>query len=183
MKPLNSYNPKIVTFPDPVLTTPTEDVSVEEIPLLSSLILEMIDRMYEARGIGLAANQVGVGKRLCILDTSWPDGKKNPRIYINPKIINFSNEIISEEGCLSIPGVVVKKKRYRTVTVEYYDMFGVKHMDSLSDLDAFAIQHECDHLDGKTLFDGLDPIYEQAVQEAYKNNNNRSDKEVSVGGK
>lgn len=118
-------------------------------PEVQQLIPEMIATMRRAKGIGLAATQVGVGLRLCVTDI---DGEI--RTFINPKITAHSREKIPfEEGCLSLPGTFLTLDRWERITVRYLDETGVARKERLHGLLAICLQHEVDHLDGFLIVD------------------------------
>ncbi len=135
---------------------------------LQRLIDDMIETMYAARGIGLAANQVGVSKRICVIDASV-NGEKMPLfVLINPKIIEKKGVIECEEGCLSIPEYRAKVKRAEEVLARGLDRKGKMIEISGSGLFARAIQHEIDHLDGILFIDKLSPIKRELFKKRYK---------------
>ncbi|MDO8527294.1 MAG: peptide deformylase [Deltaproteobacteria bacterium] len=150
---------KIVTYPDPVLSTackPVEKVTKE----IQALLTDLADTMYEApgHGIGLAAPQVGVLKRVIVLDTQWKEEKtvkKKGRLYqlVNPVITKKTGALEWDEGCLSIPGFSQMMKRAKQVTVEALDYNGKPITIEAEDLFAVCLQHEIDHLDGKLIID------------------------------
>ena len=115
----------------------------EMTPRISELIDDMFETMYEANGVGLAAPQVGVLKRIVVIDV-FDD---HPLVLINPEIVESDGEQIGEEGCLSLDGVR-KTTRYQNIEVEYQDVSGKKHRQKYSGWTAQIIQHECDHLNG-----------------------------------
>ena len=117
---------------------------------------KMARTMYNEKGIGLSANQVGIDMRLVVMDLS--KSKNSLEVYINPEILDKSKKLAnSKEGCLSVPGYQDTVKRYKTVTVEYTDLFGNKQVEEMSGLQAYCIQHEIDHLNGKIFVDKLSP--------------------------
>ncbi len=116
----------------------------------------MLETMYAAPGVGLAAIQVGVPKRLIVLDTAGDNEPKKPLVVINPEIVRLGPERRSyEEGCLSIPDVRVEIERPATVIIRYVDREGRQQQLDADGLLATAIQHEVDHLDGKLIVDFL----------------------------
>ncbi len=117
---------------------------------------DMLDTMYKNDGIGLAASQVGILKRIIVYDISYiqEDAKKEGHILINPKITSRSKTMIEvEEGCLSFPDVYDNVLRHEKVTVEYTDLDGKKKKISAKDIEAVVLQHEIDHLDGIVFLD------------------------------
>lgn len=116
----------------------------------------MLETMYAAPGVGLAAIQVGVPKRLIVLDTAGDNEPKKPLVVINPEIVRLGPELRTyEEGCLSIPDVRVEIERPSTVIIRYVDREGRQQQLDADGLLATAIQHEVDHLDGKLIVDFL----------------------------
>jgi len=122
--------------------------------------------MYAAPGVGLAAPQVGVSLRLCVIDVD-PD-KKSPIIMINPEITGGENKIPAEEGCLSFPGVYEEVKRFEKVTAEYTDLNGRRKKVEGKGFLAKAIQHEIDHLDCKLFIDYLPEWKRKTVEKEIK---------------
>lgn len=142
-------------------TNPVTDFST-----IPDLVKEMTDIMREEGGIGLAANQAGVSKSVCIIDIS--KGTNPVEIFVNPKIIEQSDLIDFEEGCLSIPGVSATTKRFNKVKVKYQDVTGAECEQEMDGLRAIAMQHEVDHLDGKLYIDGLSRLKKDMVLRKYK---------------
>lgn len=152
---------KILEFPDPRLKTVAKAVT-EFDDELRKLIEDMVETMYSANGIGLAATQVNVHKRLLVMDIS--ENQDNPRVYVNPKILSQSGEQKCEEGCLSVPGVYATVKRADTVHVQAQDGHGEIFEETLDALHAVCIQHEMDHLMGKLFVDYLSPLKRNMVR-------------------
>jgi len=119
--------------------------------------------LYNAPGVGLAANQVGLALRLCVIDTS-ASGKKCPMVFINPKIEKREGVLHEEEGCLSFPGIYRKIKRAKSVRVRALDENGKVFVIDVQDMLSRALQHEIDHLEGKILLDKLPPLQRQEVE-------------------
>lgn len=142
---------EILEFPDPRLRTvakPVEKVDDE----LRKLIDDMFETMYDAPGIGLAATQVNVHKRVIVMDLS--DDKNEPRVFINPEITPLTQELAPyEEGCLSVPGFYEKVKRPARVKIKALDRDGNEFEIEADELLATCIQHEIDHLEGKLFVD------------------------------
>lgn len=138
---------EIVKYPDPVLQKPAEPVT-EFNDELRALVDDMFESMYAAHGIGLAAPQIGVAKRLTVIDLSF---KKNPEekiVLINPEIIHKEGKQSEEEGCLSLPEIRERVSRAAKVTVRAQDENGEWFEMDGDELLARAMQHEIDHLDG-----------------------------------
>jgi peptide deformylase len=120
---------------------------------------EMFDLMYAARGIGLAANQVGLPYRFFVLNlTADPEQKDQERVFINPEIIKRHSSTEEEEGCLSFPGLYAKVQRARKIKVQAFDLDGNPVEITADDLLGRAIQHETDHLSGRLFIDLLGPL-------------------------
>ena len=151
----------ILEFPDPRLTKVAKDIEDfgEE---LKKLVEDMTETMYSANGIGLAATQVNVHKRLLVLDIS--ENHDQLRVYINPQIVNESGEQTLEEGCLSVPGIYANVKRAENVTVRAQDIDGNPFEEQLEGLHAVCIQHEMDHLMGRLFVDYLSPLKRKMVK-------------------
>jgi len=142
---------KILTEPDPILkqiSKPIDKVGREEQKLMD----DMLETMYQADGIGLAAVQVGVLKRIIVMDISKYENKKEPMYFVNPIIKNKSKEkSVMNEGCLSLPSQFIEVSRPSTCEVEYLDYKGNKKILNASGLMAACVQHEIDHLNGRTI--------------------------------
>ena len=151
----------ILEFPDPRLTTVASEIKDFD-EALKELIEDMAETMYSARGIGLAATQVNVHKRLLVLDLS--EDQDQPREYINPQILSRSGEQNHEEGCLSVPGIYANVKRAEYVTVRAQDMHGITFEEQLEGLHAVCVQHEMDHLIGRLFVDYLSPLKRNMVR-------------------
>jgi peptide deformylase len=142
----------IVTYPAPVLAQKTQPVD-EITPEISQLIADMLETMYESDGVGLAAPQVGKSIRLITLDETGPKERKSPIVLVNPEFVEQSGVKESEESCLSLPTFSCKVKRYESVTVKGLNEKGEAVEIQAEGLLAVILQHEIDHLEGKTLVD------------------------------
>lgn len=146
---------QIRLWPDPVLQTVCDPVS-EVTPAIETLTADMLDTMYDAPGRGLAAPQVGELLRLFVMDASWKDGKADPQVFVNPKILEFSGTRVSQaEGCLSIPGIMTEISRPARIKVEWMGLTAGRYVQVFDGFAAACIQHEMDHLDGVVTFDRL----------------------------
>jgi peptide deformylase len=145
----------ILEFPDPRLRTRAQPVEHVD-DALRKLIDDMFETMYAAPGIGLAATQVNVHKRLVVIDVS--ESRKEPRVFINPEILSREGVEETEEGCLSVPGVYDKVTRANRVRVRALDRDGKPFELDADGLLAVCIQHEIDHLDGKLFVDYLSEL-------------------------
>jgi peptide deformylase len=145
----------IIKLPDPVLRRKAEPVeNVDD--GVRALLRDMLDTMYDAPGIGLAGPQVGVSRRLVVIDTAREEEPKAPRLLINPEILSAGDERrVHEEGCLSIPEVYAEIERPALVRVRYVDEAGRIQEEDFRDLLATVVQHEIDHLDGVLFIDHL----------------------------
>src|ERR1700712_550493 len=145
----------ILTAPDPRLQAVSTDVDTVT-DELRTLVDDMADSMYAAGGIGLAAIQIGVAKRVLVIDLDQKEGKKNAIAYINPKIVWASEETaVFEEGCLSVPEIWDDVERPARIKCEYLDRNGKKQTLEADGLLATCLQHEIDHLNGVLFIDHL----------------------------
>ena len=153
----------IRVFPDPVLrerAKPVEKIT----PELQRLVDDMAETMYDAPGVGLAANQVGVLQRVFIVDIANEDEPSDLRVFINPEIVEKDGELVWKEGCLSFPGVTESVERAERVRVKALDRDGKPFEMEAEGLMAVAIQHENEHLDGELMIDHLGPVRRRLVQ-------------------
>ncbi|MGE3866296.1 MAG: peptide deformylase, partial [Hyphomonadaceae bacterium] len=145
----------ILTVPDPVLKQVSKPVDKVD-DGLRLLMDDMLDTMYAAPGIGLAAIQVGVAKRVIVMDLARKGEPKQPRYFVNPEIVWASEELKPwEEGCLSVPEIFDEVQRPAHVRLKYLDYNGQEVIEEAHDLFAVCIQHEMDHLDGVLFIDHL----------------------------
>ncbi len=157
----------IVLFPDPVLQTtcdPVDEVNDD----IRQLVDDMVETMYDAPGIGLAAPQIGVTKRITVIDTTAGEEEGNLHVLINPRIVEAEGHITWEEGCLSIPGVYEKVDRANKVTVRALDRHGEPYELEAEEILAVAIQHEIDHLDGVLFLEHLSGLKRRILVKKYK---------------
>jgi len=145
---------KVVEYGDDVLRQPTEKVHKVSAKI-QKLVSDMFDTMYAYNGVGLAAPQVGVLKKIFVLDCTTDDNPLPQMVFINPVIVKRNGAMVSREGCLSFPGVYTDVKRYESVTVRYMDMDGKRKEMTVEGggLLSRAIQHEFDHLEGVLFVD------------------------------
>jgi peptide deformylase len=140
-------------FPDDILKQPTKKVTRFD-SSTRKLAQDMLDTMYENDGVGLAAPQVGVSKRMMVIDTSDKEETRKPIVFINPVIVEKQGELVGLEGCLSFPGVFFEVKRANRIVVRYQNVAGKDmKMEAEGNLLCRAIQHEIDHLDGELFVD------------------------------
>lgn len=166
---------KIYTYPDPVLRE--NAALVEEIDNdIQNLIEAMIQTMYDAPGIGLAANQVGVPKRVIVFDVSPDEKGKKPEVLINPEIIVKEGKITREESCLSVIDFAADVTRAAQVTVMGLDRDGKQVEIEAEDLKAICLQHEIDHLDGILFIDHISSLkrslYKKKLRKKLKESEN-----------
>ncbi len=151
----------ILEYPDKRLrlrAEPVEDVDDE----IRRLVSDMLETMYAAAGIGLAATQVNVRKRLLVIDVS--EARDEPHVLINPVIVHAQGKISSEEGCLSVPEVFDYVERAERIRATYLDLDGRPAELEAEDLLAVCVQHEIDHLDGKLFVDYLSELKRQRLR-------------------
>lgn len=158
---------EIKKYPDPVLKRRAEAVTVVD-DELQTLIDDMIDTMYDAPGVGLAAPQVGVSKQLAVIDISSKEAEVPLIVLINPVVIETEGAVEFEEGCLSLPEYTTKVKRSERVVVRAIDREGKKIEIDTEGLLAIALQHEIDHLDGILLIDRISPIKREFFKKRYQ---------------
>lgn len=192
---------KIYTFPDMILTQKAAPIPRVEKSYFK-LADDMLETMYDAPGIGLAANQVGILERILVVDTDYdyeeleedmkaPAGaevagggiitKKKPRIIINPEIIRREGKIQMSEGCLSVPEYSAEVQRAEKITIEYRTIDGLTQTMDAEGLLAVALQHEMDHLDGKLFIDRLSPLKKEMAQKRLRKERQDREKAVELG--
>ena len=157
----------IVLYPDPVLLTPTQEVEVVD-DEIRTLVADMVETMYAAPGIGLAANQVGVGKRVCIVDLSVGEIPGDLKVLINPRIVTTAGSDVAEEGCLSFPDITLDIERPATATVEAQGLDGKPFRIEADGLLARAMQHEIEHLEGRTFLQNVSSLRRELVKRQIK---------------
>ena len=154
---------KILSIPDPLLRKVSERVLKVDTEV-KKLMDDMLETMYAAPGIGLAAVQIGVLKRAIVIDLSKEDEKRNPLFFVNPEITFKSKELVTyEEGCLSIPNQFAEVKRPSECKINFLDYNGKKKDLEASGLLATCIQHEIDHLDGILFIDYLSKLKKDMI--------------------
>ena len=152
----------ILIHPDPRLKKPCDAVDVVT-PEIAALAADMLETMYDAPGVGLAAPQVGVLKRVIVMDCI-KEGPPEPMVLINPEILWASEEpSVYEEGCLSIPDQYAEVTRPDQVRVTWLGLDGAQHERNFEKLWATCVQHEIDHLNGKLFIDYLGPLKRQMI--------------------
>lgn len=164
---------KILTYPNPVLRKKAEPV-VEIDDDLQCLIDDMIKTMYEAPGIGLAANQVGELKRVIVFESFNVEGERNPEVLINPEFVSKEGQVLSEEACLSVIDYAADVNRASRVKVKGLDRNGNPVEIEAENLKAVCLQHEVDHLDGTLFIDHISSLkrslYKRKLKKKLKDN-------------
>ena len=150
---------KVVTYGHPVLRKVSSDIT--DFSNIDSLIQDLFDTMYEFDGIGLASNQIGIDKRIFVVDISHmeesDEESDKPLVFINGRVDNTVGSDVDSEGCLSLPEIRINVERYESIRYKYLDRDLNKHSTNFSGLLARIIQHENDHLDGKLITDYATP--------------------------
>lgn len=151
----------LLHFPDPRLRITAQPV-IEVTSEIQKLVEDMLETMYDAPGIGLAATQVNVDQRVIVVDVS--EDKSQPLCFINPELLEFEGKIRTEEGCLSVPAIYEPVERYERIKVRALDKNGVSFELEADDLLAVCIQHEMDHLEGKLFVDYLSTMKRERIR-------------------
>ena len=164
---------KILMYPDPRLLK--NSLKIEKIDAeVKGIAEDLLDTMYLAEGVGLAAPQIGINKRIFVMDCSDKQEKREYVIAINPEIISSSQEFKTyKEGCLSIPEITEEVVRPEKVHVRYEDLYGKLKTEKLEGLWATCFQHELDHLNGKLFIDYLKPIKKTLIKNKIKKLNKK----------
>ena len=161
---------KILIFPDPKLRKKAQKIEIFD-KSLENLAQRMLDTMYEAGGIGLAATQVNVHIRLVVMDLSKE--RNEPRVFVNPEYTILDKSPFNyEEGCLSIPGFNEEISRPSKILLKWQDLQGNFHEDKPDGIFNVCAQHEIDHLDGKLFVDYLSPIKRDRIRKKLENRRN-----------
>jgi peptide deformylase len=158
----------LVLLPDPILRTPSQPLERidDDVRRLAD---DMLETMYDAPGIGLAAIQIGEPLRMLVIDLAKDDQPKDPHVFINPQIVRFGDEAsVYEEGCLSIPDYYAEVERPGTVHVTYLDRHGKEQALEADGLMATCLQHEIDHLNGVLFIDHISKLKRDMVVRKFK---------------
>ncbi|MFN7065064.1 MAG: peptide deformylase [Aquificaceae bacterium] len=157
----------IVRFPHPILKTPTSKVEVIDREI-KELVRDMLETMYHAEGVGLAANQICVGLRIMVIDTT-PKKESPPvkLVLINPEILQAEGSIRYKEGCLSFPGLTIEVERYSSIKVKALNEYGEEIICQLNGFPAIVFQHEIDHLEGITFIERVNGLRKRLALEKY----------------
>jgi len=168
----------ILTEPNKILreiSKPVEIVGVEEQRLMD----DMLETMYQANGIGLAAIQIGIPKRIIVMDISKEENKKEPLYFVNPVVKNKNKNFLTyEEGCLSVPDQFAEIDRPKSCEVEYMDYYGEKKTLKAEGLLATCIQHEMDHLEGILFIDYLSKLKKTMIVKKLSKQKSKTDRIV-----
>jgi peptide deformylase len=152
----------ILRYPDPRLHTIAKPVAVVD-ERIRTLVDDMLELMYKADGVGLAATQVDVHERVIVIDTS--EGRTEPRVLINPELVKVSQETtFADEGCLSVPSIYDKVERHARVTVKALNRDGESYQFDAEGLLAICVQHEMDHLMGKVFVEYLSALKRDRIK-------------------
>jgi peptide deformylase len=154
----------IVKYGQTVLESPAEAIQEFDTPELHKLIEDMFESMYAAKGVGLAAPQIGIGKRITVIDTSAGENPDDRLVLINPEIIVREGTQSGEEGCLSIPGFREQVTRAKRVTIRAQNARGETFEKTGEDLLARAFQHETDHLNGRLYISHISPLKRDLIR-------------------
>lgn len=158
----------IVKYGDPVLEREAETVTEFDTPELNQLLEDMFESMYAAKGVGLAAPQIGIARKIAVIDCSNAENPAEKIVLINPEIIKVEGKQVGEEGCLSIPGFREQVKRGRTVTVRAQNAKGETFEMTGEDLLARAFQHETDHLYGRLYISHVSALKRDLIRRKVK---------------
>lgn len=154
---------KVYEYPDPILKKKAEKVAMVD-DELRQFMDDMLETMYSAVGVGLAAPQVGVSKRIVVIDISHEEEKVEPLYLVNPEIIwKSEDKICGEEGCLSVPEQRAEVERHASVKIRYTDYNGEEQERLIEDFLAIVVQHELDHLDGILYIDRISRLKRQML--------------------
>ncbi len=152
---------KILQFPDPKLRLRAKEVKIFDRSLRNTCE-NMLETMYDAKGIGLAAIQVNILKRIVVMDLS--ENKNEPMFFVNPEIIKLSDDTKEYgEGCLSVPGIYEKVTRPNSLSAKYFDIDGCEHKLEADGLLSVCLQHEIDHLNGRVFVDHLSRLKQEKI--------------------
>jgi peptide deformylase len=154
----------IVKYGDPVLETKAETITEFDTPELHKLIDDMFETMYAARGVGLAAPQIGVPRRIAVIDITGGEGTPEKLVLINPEITRNQGKQVTEEGCLSVPGFREPVKRAARVAVRAQNIKGEAFEVTGDELLARAFQHEIDHLNGRLYLSHLSALKRDLIR-------------------
>ena len=158
----------IVKFGDPVLENEAANVTEFDTPELNKFLEDMFESMYAAKGVGLAAPQIGVGKKIAVIDCSNGENPDEKIVIINPKIVHMEGKQVGEEGCLSIPGFREQVRRAKRVTVRAQNARGEEFEMTGEDLLARAFLHETEHLYGRLYITHISALKRDLIKRKIK---------------
>jgi peptide deformylase len=170
----------ILRYPHEVLLTRTEDVT-DITPDVERLVQDMIETMHAAPGVGLAANQVGVGKRIAVVDLSVGEDPKQMLVLINPRILENHGGYDDEEGCLSLPGFSERVRRPDRAVIEALDLKGERRTYEGRNLLARAFNHEIDHLEGRLFIEHLSVLKRRLIKRKVQKKMRAGDWQLAPG--
>lgn len=170
----------ILRYPHEVLLTRTEDVT-DITPDVERLVQDMIETMHAAPGVGLAANQVGVGKRIAVVDLSVGEDPKQLLVLINPRILENHGGYDDEEGCLSLPGFSERVRRPDRAVIEALDLTGKRRTYEGRELLARAFNHEIDHLEGRLFIEHLSVLKRRLIKRKVQKRMRAGDWQLAPG--
>jgi peptide deformylase len=170
----------ILRYPHEVLLTRTEDVT-DITPDVERLVQDMIETMHAAPGVGLAANQVGVGKRIAVVDLSVGEDPKQLLVLINPRILENHGGYDDEEGCLSLPGFSERVRRPDRAVIEALDLKGARRTYEGRNLLARAFNHEIDHLEGRLFIEHLSVLKRRLIKRKVQKKMRAGDWQLAPG--
>ena len=174
----------VLQFPDPRLKRKSEPVT-EVTDAIRELASDMIEVMYDEPGIGLAAPQVGEAVRMVVMDTEWTEEEadQDPKVIINPEILEREGTITWTEGCLSVPDFQAEVERAARIRVRYTDLDGEEHVEDCEELRAVCFQHEMDHLDGVLFIDRISRLKKSLYVKKRKKALRMEEEEDAQGGR
>ena len=155
---------KIVKYGNPILEAPCDPVTDFSTAVLDKLVADMFDTMYANKGVGLAAPQIGINKRLTVIDISAGEDQAEQRVFINPEIVTKEGVQVGEEGCLSIPGFREDVTRAKKARVRAQNVKGESFEIEVDELLSRAVQHELDHLNGVLFISHLSPLKRDMIR-------------------
>lgn len=160
---------EVLIWPDPRLREKAKEVKKFDAALLS-LVDDLFETLHSAKGIGLAATQIGVNKRVFVIDASSKQDSDGtgPRVFVNPVFLLKEGNVLFDEACLSVPGESGEVQRFEKVIVQAFDQHGEQFQMEAQDLLAIALQHETDHLDGVLYVDHLSPLKREMIKKRMK---------------
>lgn len=161
-------------WPDKILTKKASPVDVEDTEKNRELVNDLFCTMQTNNGIGLAATQCGISKRIFVMDTTSVHSTGVQHHFVNPVIVESSGNTVYQEGCLSFPGVYAEVNRHETVLLKYWDVDLEQYVESeFSGIESICVQHELDHLDGIVFVDYLSPVKRKMLLKKLKKRKNR----------